>query len=119
MIILIGLTVLVIIALIWARASDFYDVFSFFLLLISGTYLTVALISLPIHYSLTKGEIVKFHSVETTLKTARENRNELEKAAIMNEVIRSNKWLMGVQYWNETLFDIWIPDEVMQLKPIR
>ena len=42
-----------------------------------------------------------------------------EAAGVTRDVATWNGRVAAWQYWNGTLLDIWIPDYVMDLKPIR
>jgi hypothetical protein len=100
--------------------NDLFDFCEFGLVSI-GVVLLIVLFTLPfIHYSI-KSQIVEFKSVQTTLENARENKNAspYEIAAIQQKVVDANKWLASNQYWNDTIFGWYIPDEVDDLKPIR
>jgi hypothetical protein len=69
----------------------------------------------------TQAEIQAFYSVQHTMETARNDStiNKFELATIQRDAIEKNAWLAKTQYWNVTVFDIWIPDKVMDLQPIR
>ena len=81
--------------------------------------LLVGLISLPISRMDTSAKIAEYKSVELTLEQARKDDNQMENVALQHKIIDSNKWLASQQYYNGTLFDIWIPDEILKLKPIK
>ena len=85
----------------------------------SGIILVTALIGLPISHYTVKCEIAQFKSVEETLTIARAGGTNIESASFQLEIANMNKWLSRVQYWNGTMFDIYIPDEVNKLRPIR
>lgn len=88
--------------------------------LLGGTILIAAILLLPIRYYNVKAEISEFLSVQETMNQCRSNNiSVIERAAIQIRVIDMNKWLAKNQYWNESIFDIYIPDEVMKLEPIK
>jgi len=66
-----------------------------------------------------RGDIVGFKETKATVERARETGSWIERAALQQEVIRANTWLARVKYWNKTVFDLWIPDAVDDLEPIR
>lgn len=76
-------------------------------------------ISLPLEHMGTNKEIQQFRAVELSVINARDSAYKNEAAALTLSIIDANKWLAGTKYWNGTLFDIWIPDEVEQLKPLK
>ncbi len=43
----------------------------------------------------------------------------VERAAIVTQVAEKNAWVKDMQYWNNSLFDIWIPDTVDALRPLK
>jgi hypothetical protein len=75
---------------------------------------------LPIKQSSIRSEIAEFLATKNSVESARLDKDlAYESIMITKEIIEANKWLAKRQYWNETLFDIWIPDKVMELKPIK
>ena len=72
----------------------------------------------PINHMATHGEIQQFLSVKETVEYARKL-NTIENTALQLQIIEANRWLREEQYWNDTLLDIAIPDEVDNLEPIR
>ncbi len=117
MILLIVLLALVLLlaALFSVTDNDLFMFGSF----IVGVVFLVALICLPCSYYTTKGHIAEFNSVKETLKVARDRGESNENVALQMKVIDSNKWLASTKYWNSTIFDSFIPDEVESLEPIR
>ncbi len=95
---------------------------AFILVLITGTLICIALVALPInHYSI-NAEIKQFQATKTTYENARKNLDVpdiVEKAAIQIDIAKQNRWLANARYWNSTILDIWIPDAVMDLKPLE
>jgi hypothetical protein len=99
-----------------SRLSEF---FSFLFVALTATLL-VSLVLLPIKQSSIRSEIAEFLATKNSVESARLDKNlAYESIMITKEIIEANKWLAKRQYWNETLFDIWIPDKVMELKPIK
>jgi len=76
-------------------------------------------IIMPLEHMEVHEKIVKFHATAETVERAREGGETWELAAFQSEIASSNRWLVGIQYYNSTLFDIWIPDEVDTLSPIE
>ncbi len=92
------------------------------LMFVSGMFFLVAIATMPASRYGIYAQIEKFESTRTTYETARQkiNRSAItEIAAIQIDIAKQNRWLVGAQYWNDTIFDKWIPDEVMSLKPIE
>lgn len=122
MIIFSVLTVALILLWLWATKADFVEGSGFLCLLglvTVSVLLVIALGTLPLSYYGTFAEIEQFNSVQITLNTARENGSDLEDAAMQIEVMKSNSWLANKKYWNTTIFDLWIPDAINKLEPIK
>ena len=114
--------VLIVIAL-WVlmytfRALEAVDLTIISLVLASFLTLTIV-ISLPNERMVRKAWIQQYYAVEQTLSESRINISELERATLIRNTIEINKELANMKYWNGTIFDYWIPDEVMKLKPLK
>lgn len=99
-----------------------WDFLGFILILVFGIALVVALIMLPCNYYGEKANIEKFKITKTTYEIARKNLGKdaiAERAAIQMDIAGQNRWLAKTKYWNDTIFDIWFPDAVMDLKPLQ
>lgn len=83
--------------------------------------LSIGLITLPINIYRIESEIRQFYITGITYEKARKNHNisVFENAAIQIDIAKQNRWLISNQYWNQTIFDIWIPDKIMNLKPLE
>ena len=88
----------------------------FMVSIISGILLIVCLISIPLQRIDIESNIAEYLATKETIETARQKGNNFENAALQQKIIDQNKWLASVQYYNSTIFDLWIPDQVMQLK---
>jgi len=120
MIILIVLTVLVVVGILISRYGDYnWGFIGIIMFILSGGFLLILLLTLPTSHLQINGGIAKFETTRRTIAVARENGNELEKATVQNKIIEQNQWLAEQQYGNGTAFDIWIPDEVMELEPLK
>ncbi len=76
-------------------------------------------ILLPTQYYTKLSKIQQYYALEKTLETARQRGNDFENAALQQKIIEMNQWLAGSQYWNEGIWEIFIPDKVMDLKPLQ
>lgn len=90
-----------------------------FVAITSGPLLLSALVLLIINSIEVKSNINKFLATKTTIETARKEGTNIESAVIKYKIIKSNQWLAKEQYYNTTIFRLWIPDEVDVLKPIK
>ena len=121
MIILITSTILLILGL-WIASKGDWDLIEgtgAILAFISGMALVIGLIILPINRMDSFAKIAEYKSVELTLEQARKDDNQMENVALQHKIIDSNKWLASQLYYNGTLFDIWVPDEILELEPIK
>jgi len=100
-------------------APTILAVVAFFWLIVVG-------IAWPTNYITKISEIVEFKAIKSTIEVARIEDTlrpkglEYERVALTLRVIEANKWLARNQYWaNRYLFDIFYPDEISDLKPIK
>ena len=98
-----------------------FELLGSILTVIGGFFLLICLITLPIKIYKTKAKIEQFKITEKTylrsrVKIYNKHRIYIENAAIQIDIAKQNRWLVNVQYWNKTIFDIWIPDEIMNLE---
>lgn len=123
MIFLITLTLLTIGSLLGLRKSnmsDWKEIFFFFSTGIFGISLFTSLIILVINHAEAGAQLAHYHELVTTIEESRNNNtSEIERAAIMTEIIETNTYIAEQGYWNNTIFDIFIPDEIAELKPIK
>lgn len=89
--------------------------------IIAGLLIVVFLGMLSGVYYDTMSEINQYNTAVISIETAREtdNLNDYERAALTLKIITMNEWLANVQYWNDSMWDEFIPDEVMNLQPVK
>jgi len=87
--------------------------------IVASILLVIAILAFPVKRYGINAQIQAYHFTISTLDTARANGTDLEAAAIQHKFIELYWVLAKVQYYNTTIFDIWIPDEVMDLEPIK
>jgi len=122
MLILIVLAVLFVLGLIISvlvNGIDWLEIPSTVIGVIAGVLLLIALISLPIERLDNHAQIVEFNAIKTTVEEARKRGNDFENAALQQKIITANGWLAKAKYYNTTVFDIWVPDKVNDLSPIK
>lgn len=99
--------------------SDLY-MFSYLIVVITGLVSSILLISIFISRAETFEGIAQFESIRDTFEASRSNKSEnIERFSRLDEIIQANKWLAGKKYMNETSWDLWVPDEVSSIKPIK
>ncbi len=121
MLILIGLVVLIVAFWILGDFLECEELGSIFMG-ISAFLLLVALICLPLNRMDVKQEIRHYEALKATIVESRNTSDVshgIERAAIITQVAEKNGWVKDMQYWNNSLFDIWIPDSVDTLSPLK
>lgn len=124
MLILVGLFLLVCLGMamhVFSRWDSLLEFVGNIMSIFSGITLVICLILIPIHRYEVSAGIQEFKSVEQTIEVARQNPDmKLESIAFQQKVAEKNEWLASKKYWNSTvIFDIWIPDEVEKMEPIK
>lgn len=95
------------------------EMFSVISQVLGVTVLIATLAIAPINRLVINVKIARFNSVQTTVDNARNNPCSLERTAFLLKTAEMNQWLAGVQYLNNSLLDIWIPDSVTELTTIK
>lgn len=76
----------------------------------------LCLVTLPFQRMDVHSRIAQFHAIEAS----RLGGTPIEAAAWRMQVAEQNAWLASAKYYNHTqLFDLWYPDEVDQVEPIK
>ena len=121
MTILISLMLLIVLGIFLLRKDNEWNtgVVGAILIAFPSVILIIALILLIINPMEVKSNINKFLVTGVTIEIARKAGVDVENAAIQHKIIESNQWLVKEQYYNSTIFGLWIPDEIDNLKPIR
>jgi len=78
--------------------------------LICLCFVTIAIMSFH-----TKSMCRQYKASEITIDLARLKEN-YDRIGVMNVINDNNRWLVSMQYYNRNGFDLWIPDEVDNLK---
>ena len=78
----------------------------------------VSIITLPVSYADSISDTNRFVSVQSSIESAHANGEVLSAAAIQNSIIEQNAWLADAQYWNSTVFEVYVTDRVDGLTPI-
>ena len=125
MTLLIMAVILALIGLLIVRVAGYSDLLEFIgvgFIAIGAIATVVWLIATPLSYSTTKGRIAQFEALRHTVEVARRDDSMakvMENVMLQQEIVKGNCWLADTKYWNTTVFDIAIPDEIEDLKPIE
>ena len=80
--------------------------------------IVVIAVSPPIHRMQVEADIKGFVATQQVVEEMRFVDEDVENVAAIHDITAQNRWLAAMQYWNGTIVDLWIPDKVMELKPI-
>ena len=118
MLILGGLIIIIIAGIVLMGINEELGIIS---ITIGVLILIFALILLPIARIDCNAGIAAFNATRDTVQEARANTDisYAELAALQHKIIEQNQWLASIQYWNRTVFDIWVPDRVELMTPLR
>lgn len=86
---------------------------------ISGIITVLMLIAIPIERESVRSSIQAMEATRKTFETARAKTDNIERFSRLDEVISWNKWLARKQYHNANMWDLYIPDEIENIKPIK
>ena len=81
--------------------------------------LAIALLAIPLEHMSVESEIAKFHETRAVAERMRDKGATWESAAFQTKIADMNGWMREMQYYNGTVFDLWIPDQVDELEPIK
>jgi hypothetical protein len=103
----------------WYIRDEWNDL-AFWLSFLFSTVTIIALILLPISYYNGKAEIKRYYALKQTIEDSRKKEiSDIERAALTKEIAEYNADLASVKYWNDTIFDIYIPDELAELDYLK
>mgnify|MGYP001586229667 CR=1 FL=1 len=93
---------------------DFWEVAGNIICIFAAIVLIIGLILIPISRINIKSKIVELESTRFSIFAARLNKSieNIENAAIQHKIIEMNSWLAKGKYCNDTIFDLWIPNEI-------
>ena len=84
----------------------------------SWVFLVIALLVLGTVRVSVSAEIAEYHAVKDSIQNAR-NGSDWEKAAMAHKIIETNKWLAENKWYNQSIFDVFIPDEIDTLELLK
>lgn len=96
-----------------------YDTLGFCLVIIFIIVFMVTAIAWPVKYYEFISDINKFKATQQTISESRKDMDSIERATLTQKIIEQNQWLANMKYWNKTIFDQAIPDEVDKLEMLR
>lgn len=112
------LTLLFVVGILLERSYEF-EIIGLILAALSGVCLFAAIVTIAAIRIDCADKIIRLEERRKVQEQGRESGHPLEGAAWRAEITEANEWLASAQYWNRTIFDIWIPDSVESVKPIK
>lgn len=97
---------------------DYWWKWIVFILIVVAIVLGFALLFLPIVYMDNQASICEFQATQKTIEEIRK-RDNIESAAMNIKITECNQWLARAQYYNKTVFCLYIPNIVDNLQPIQ
>ena len=126
MLILIGCLIVIVLGIVCLTRTgknphvpDFVELIGMFSVITGGACLLIGLILVPVNRMDVNSEIHKIEAMQKTLDEARKSNARLENITIQNKVAELNQELASTKYYNKTIFDLWIPDRVEDVSPIK
>lgn len=113
------LVALFIVSIIVAIKSNIFDFVGVTVSIICGLILGVGLLAWFSSYYGYKDQISQYYITKQDLENRHEKFTELENAALTQKIIELNRGLASAKYWNQTFFDPFVPDEVMDLEYLK
>ena len=115
MIIIISLAIATVAFLLAAiTLDDFEEVFGA-CYAITGLFLIGFLVSIPVERHDIRRKISAFETLQKTI----DGFDKETKVANGIKILEYNEWLEKEKYSNKTVFDIYIPDEIENLEPLK
>lgn len=113
------ITILAVITLIGLAIIKFghweYETLGEFCLMFGGILFTLSLIMIPINRGMVESDMAAFEASKRTIENAKSG----ETLTRIDTKVELNQWLANKQYWNNTSFDIYIPDAINDVAPIK
>jgi len=119
MLIILSVLILFVLGIVVFKKSLNFDGVGLFLMVAGGVLLFICLIAFPVVHLDTMNFIAEIHSVQESFNEARGSGTDLENATILKTVMKANWLLASRKYYNTTIFDIWIPDAIMEVCSVK
>ena len=87
---------------------------------LAGFGVIIMLVILIVNHSTAGGTIAQYEIIKETIESSREKEmSEVERATLTQKIIGVNQEIAGYRYWNETNWDIFVPDELTKLEYLK
>ena len=115
-----GLLFIMFIGYVLCTKFEKVDIVGIVLIAISVFILAGFLMGIPVVRLDENSKIKAYYAFEETLEMARSSEiGEVERASLTVKIAEWNEYIAKIQYQNDTVLDWWIPDEAMELAPIK
>lgn len=84
--------------------------------IIGAAVFLVGLFVLPIKRAEIQSKVKQYHVIKQTLKNSEGSTRE---TALAIKIVEVNAGLANLEYWNETIFDWYVPDEIETLEYLK
>jgi hypothetical protein len=99
---------------------DFIESLGLIISVVLGFALGMFLLIWPINYFCDVVFIQQYGATKVTIEQARnKDIDPLERVELQKKIIEINNTIAIEKYWNQTILDEWIPDEIMDLEPLK
>ena len=121
MVILVVLGIVLTVGIVlWVKDFKFCtEMLGMIITLFSAIFMVIALMGLIFQPLETRRFLQQYEMIRIENEWARSEGDKIERMALRTQINTLNADLVELQYWNETVFDIFIPDDVMTTKLIR
>lgn len=120
MLIIVISAIVLVVGVVLLKCSNGYDsMFEYFgvpMVIFGGTIFLLSTVALPLERADDMAFIMEYESAKATI--ASDSFTEIERAALIQDIIKINMSIAKRKYWNETVFDVYIVDEAANLEPI-
>lgn len=118
MLILLGLLAITVLG--YFLSENGYDFIGSLALIFGGASLFIAIVVLGAVHLETKGQVAHYNEVLVSIENMQDaNVSESEVIVLSQKIIEVNTFIAEAKAYNEGLLDIFIPDKVAELEPIR
>lgn len=77
------------------------------------------LIAVPLERMDTLAGMAKVEATRIAFEESRKSGDNVERYTRLDEIISVNQWLAKEKYYNNSAFDLWVPDEIESIQPIK
>ena len=118
MMIIIGLAIAMIAGWLICRYTSLEEL-GLLLMIIPCVVLGSILICWPMVYMEYGSQVQAYHATKRTIANIRKPGAEIERAALVHKIAKVNEDLAIAKFWNNSVFDVFVPDEITKLEELK